>query len=111
MGQERVATIRLKVGMIDPLGKLLPRGRKEQMTAEIADGVATFWFKEGSSTKHFAKVVMALEKKRGANDTAYLERFNKIVTKYPGKTKEDIRDLILRQLKQLGLNAKANLRK
>jgi len=92
--------------MSDPKGLLLPRGVREQLTAEIADGVATFWFQNGRHTKHFADVVIGLEKKRGANDTFFLSRFQKIVTKYEGKTKEEIRDLILSQLKQMGVNAK-----
>lgn len=103
---KRIQTIKLKVGMTDPKGYLIPRGVREQMSAEIADGVSTFWFKNGAITKRFAAIVIGLEKKRGANDTAYLPRPQKIVTKYPDKTKEEIRDLVLLQLKQMGVNAK-----
>lgn len=76
------------------------------MSAEIADEVSTFWFKNGAITKRFAAIVIALEKQRGASDTIYLPRPQKIVTKYPGKSKEEIRDLILLQLKQMGVNLK-----
>lgn len=103
---EKQEIIKVQTGLMDPRGFLLPRGVREQLTAEIADGVATFRFIDGKNTLHFAKVVIGLEKKRGANDTIYLERFQKIITKYPGKTKEEIRDLLLKQLKQLGANVK-----
>lgn len=106
MEGKKVETIRLRVGMMDPLGKILPRGVKEELTAEITDQAATFRFKRGDSTRHFARVVMALEARKNKKDTIYLERFQKIVTKYPGKTKEEIRDLLLNQLKQMGLNAR-----
>lgn len=103
---EKIDIIKLRVGMSDPKGFLLPRGVKETMTAEIADEVATFWFVNGANTKHFADIVISLEKRRGAEDTVYLQRFQKIVTKYPNMKKEEIRDLILSQLKQMGINAK-----
>ena len=106
MVEERVEVIKLKVGMSDPQGKLIPRGVKENMSAEIADGVSTFSFKNGRITKRFAMIVIELEKQRGANDTIYNQRLQKIITKYPDKTKEEIRDLILSQLKQMGINAK-----
>ena len=92
--------------MRDPKGKLIPRGVNETLQAEIADEVATFWFKDARTTKRFAMTAIELERRRGANDTAFLDRFQKAVTKYPGKTKEEIRDLILNQLKEMGVNAK-----
>ena len=103
---ERVEVIKLKVGMRDPKGKLIPRGVSEVLQAEIADEVATFWFKDARTTRRFAMTAIELEKRRGANDTIFMERFQKAVTKYPGKTKEEIRDLVLNQLKEMGVNAK-----
>ena len=103
---EKADIIKLSVGMADPKGILIPRGLRERLTAEIAEGVATFRFKDGNVTKRFAKIVIGLEKKRGASDTIYLERFGKIVTKYPGMSKEEIRDLLLKQFKQMGINSK-----
>lgn len=98
--------IKLKVNMRDKKGKMIPRGIIETLQAEIADGVATFRFKDSKTTKRFASFAMEMEKRRGANDTAYLPRFQKAVTKYEGKTKEEIRDLLLEQFKELGVNAK-----
>lgn len=103
---ERREIIKLKVGMRDPKGKLIPRGVFEQLTAEIADEVATFQFKDWRTTKRFALVSIELEKKRGTSDTIFIERVKKAVTKYPGKTKEEIRDLLLQQFKQMGASYK-----
>lgn len=98
--------IRLKCKMSDPQGKLIPRGVVEELTAEIADQVAIFYFRNPRTTKRFAELAMALEKKRGADDTRYIERVKKAATRYSGKTKEEIRDLLLKQFKQLGVNTK-----
>lgn len=103
---DRVEIIKIKTSLRDPKGILIPRGVTGILNMEIANEVATFWFTDSSITRRFAKVVIALEKKRGANDTVFLERFQKIVTKYPGQTKEDIRDLVLSQLKEMGANIK-----
>jgi len=99
-------SIIIRCNMQDPRGVFIPVGLVDQMTAEIVDEVATFRFKNPVVTKKFATFAMAAEKKRGANDTVYIERVQKAVTKYPGKTKEEIRDILLEQLKQMGINAK-----
>lgn len=103
---ERQDIIKIKAGMSDPKGLLIPRGVREVIQIEIAPEVATFWFKDGRITKRFAMTEIALEQKKGEVNTVFLERFQKAVTKYPGKTKEEIRDLILSQLKQMGANVK-----
>lgn len=103
---ERIKIIKLRIGMRDPRGKLIPRGLNETLTAEIADEVATFYFKDSRTTRRFANIAIKLQKKRGGVETVFIERFQKAVTKYPGKDKEEIRDLLLEQFKQLGLNAK-----
>lgn len=105
---EKQEIIKIKTDMRDPRGLLIPRGITGHLTMEIADQIATFWFTDSGLTRRFAKIVIGLEQRRGANDTAYIERFGKIVTKYEGKTKEEIRDLILSQLKQLGINVRKN---
>lgn len=106
MTGEKVPIIKLKASLGDPRGILIPRGMIGHLNVEIADQVATFWFTESRITRRFAGVVIRLEKERGVTDTVYMERFNKIVTKYEDKTKEEIRDLILSQLKQMGANVK-----
>lgn len=103
---EKKEIIKLSAGMRDPKGILIPRGVNEQLSAEIADEVATFRFKDGRTTKRFAAVIIKLEQDKGEHNTVYFERMGKIITQYPGKSKEEIRDLVLSQLKQLGANAK-----
>ena len=96
----------VKCSMSDPKGILIPRGVIEQLTIEIGDQVAVFRFRDGRTTKRFGELAMKLEAKRGAKDTLYLERIGKVLTKYEGKTKEEIRDIILNQLKEFGVNLK-----
>lgn len=103
---ERLEIIKINATLGDPKGILIPRGVMGKLTMEIADEVATFWFTDHSITRRFAAVVMKLENARGAKDTIYLERFQKIVTKYVGKSKEQIRDLVLLQLKTMGAHIK-----
>lgn len=92
--------------MNDPKGKLIPRGVMETLQVQIADQVATFWFKDGRTTERFAKTAIALEKEKGKLNTIFLPRVQKAITKYEGKSKEEIRDIILNQLKQMGANLK-----
>lgn len=103
--------IKIQASLSDPKGVLIPRGVIGKLTVEIADEVATFWFSDSRITKRFAAVVIKLERDRGAEDTIFMERFRKIVTKYPGEKKENIRDKILLQLKQLGANVKKTRQK
>ncbi|MBM3191437.1 MAG: hypothetical protein FJZ63_02120 [Chlamydiae bacterium] len=99
---EKVDIIKIKARMADKDGKLIPRGVLELLSIEIADQVAVFHFKDGKTTERWAKLAMALEKERGADDTRYIPRLQKAITKYPAKKKEEIRDLILKKLEQLG---------
>lgn len=103
---ERQNVIKIKAALRDPKGFLIPRGITGHLNIEIVNQVAVFWFTDSAITKRFVTVVIGLEKKRGANDTNFMERFQKGITKYPGKTKEEIRDLLLNQLKQMGANVK-----
>lgn len=102
-----VPIIKLQASVSDPRGRLIPRGVQETLTVQIADQVATFYFKDGRTTERFAKTAIELERRRGANDTVFIKRTQKAITKYEGKTKEEIRDIILQQLKQMGVNARA----
>ena len=102
--KERIIILRVK--MRDPKGVLIPHGVTEELTAEIADEVAVFHFRNSSTTRRFALTAMRLERARGANDTAYIERIGKATTRYKGLKKEEIRDLLLKQFQQMGVNAK-----
>lgn len=88
--------------MQDPHGRLIPRGVIETLNVEIADGVAIFRFKDGRTTERFARVAIELDKQKGLNNTAWVARVQKAITKYEGKTKEQIRDLLISQLEQMG---------
>lgn len=99
--------IRIKAGMSDPKGKLIPRGVQEQITIEIADEVAVYFFRNKNVTKNFATIEIEGDKSRRiVQRTFYLDRTGKAVRKYPGLKKEQIRDKILQQLKELNIKAK-----
>lgn len=92
--------------MSDPQGKLIPRGVMEELTVEIQDEIAVFYFKDPRNTERIAKLEISLQKEKGQIDTIYSERMKKAVTKYEGKTKEEIKLIILEQFKKLSLNIK-----
>ena len=92
---------------MDPRGRLIPRGVREQITIEIADEVATYFFKDRRVTKNFATIEIEGDKAKGIDQrTFFIDRAGKALRKYPGKTKEEIRLDILKQLKELGANVK-----
>lgn len=95
-------TFVIECSMQDPKGILIPRGVIEQFHADIANEAAVWYFRDSRTTKRFVQVLLKL----GNKETAYLDRVGKAITKYPGKTKEEIRDQVLKELKQLNLNAK-----
>lgn len=103
----RLKIIKVKAKLSDPKGQLIPRGIIENLTIEIADNVATYFFKDRRTTKRFALIEIEGDKKRGLEQkTFFLERWGKAIVKYPGKSKEEIRNIILEQLNKLGINAK-----
>lgn len=108
---EKQEIIRLKIDFLDPKGYLLPRGVRVKLTAEIADEVAVFSFDKPQFMKKFATVIIALEKKRNATDTKYIERMQKTITQYPGKKKEEIRDILLEQFRQLGAKGREDVKR
>ena len=92
---------------MDPRGRLIPRGVREQITIEIADEVATYFFKDRRVTKNFATIEIEGDKAKGIDQrTFFIDRAGKALRKYPRKTKEEIRLDILKQLKELGANVK-----
>ena len=106
MEKNKQNIIKLRMRMQDPKGILIPRGVIEELTIEIADEVAIFYFKDSRTTKRFADLEIKLNEKKGITDTIFLARIGKATTQYKGKTKEEIRDLLLEQFKQMGLNTK-----
>lgn len=101
-----VNRIKITCNMSDPQGKIIPRGVREVFTAEIVDNMAAWYFRNPKTTELFVRIENAHKEK--GKDTKYLERIKKAITLYDGKPKEEIRDIILKQLKQLGLNAKVH---
>lgn len=107
MENQNVKIIRIKAGMSDPRGLLIPAGLQEQITIEIADQVATYWFKDRKVTKKFAIVEMNEDQDKGKPQTTFfIDRVGKAIKKYEGKSKEEIRNIVLEQLKQLNANVK-----
>lgn len=98
---EKIEVIKLSCKMQDPNGRLIPRGVIETLSVDITDGVAVFHFMDGRTTERFAKVAIELDKQKGLDNTRWLPRVQKAVTKYEGKSKEEIKDLIVSQLKQM----------
>lgn len=105
--EEKIKIIKLRAGMSDPKGILIPRGVQEQITIEIADGVATYWFKDRKTTKKFAMIEIDGDLEKGKEQTTFfIDRVGKAIKKHEGKTKEEIRDLVLKQLEELNIKAK-----
>jgi hypothetical protein len=89
--------------MSDTKGYLIPRGVNAKLKATIADEVAVFFFSDRNITDRFARIVIALERNQGKDNTIYHAHMHKIATKYPQKTKEEIRDHLLKQFQELNL--------
>jgi len=102
----KLKVINLKLNMQDPKGIMIPKGVKETLTVEIFDGSAVFSFKDVNTTRRFALFAIAHEAKRGVRETFFIKGLGKATTGYKGKTKEEIRDLLLDQFKKMGLNNK-----
>jgi len=105
--EEKTKIIRIQAGMSDLKGILIPRGVQEQITIEIADEVATYYFKDSRVTKKFALIEIEGDKVKGKPQTTlFIERVGKAVKRYPDKGKEEIRDEILEELKKLNAKIK-----
>jgi hypothetical protein len=98
-----VEIIKMNVGMADPKGVMIPKGVIENLSIEIFDEFAAFHFKDHKTTERFANLAMKLEHEKGKRDTLYSERLKKSVTKYEGKKKEEIREILLKQFKNMGV--------
>lgn len=95
--------IKLRVQMKDNKGILIPMGVVETCSVEIADEVAMYSFKDGRTCKRFALTAIELDKKKkGESDTVWIERLQKALTRYKGKTKEQIRDELVKVFESWG---------
>lgn len=104
---EKEKIIKIEAGMADPKGRLIPRGVQERLTVKIASEVATYYFKDNRITRKFAMLEIEGDKAKGKDQTIFfVERAGKVIKKFPGKTKEEIRDEVLEQLKKLKANIK-----
>jgi hypothetical protein len=93
--------------MKDPNGIFIERGSIEDLTIKITDNAAVFYFKDPKVTRKFADFEINANKKYNKPaTTSFSLRTQKAITMYEGKSKEEIRDIILDQLKQLGVNIK-----
>lgn len=97
----------IKLSMSDPKGVFINSGRKANLTIECVDGFAVFYFDDSRVTERFAKFEIEADKRVGViGKTRYSSRIGKATTSYPEKTKEEVRDIILAQLKKMNLNAR-----
>lgn len=108
---ERTEIIKLKFGIAGlkgPDGKwIIPPYLKGELICDIADEAAVFYSTPDSRIAEIlARIEIREETKKGYNDTVWFERGHKAITKYEGKKKEEIRDLLLKQFKQMNLKAK-----
>ena len=95
--------IGLRINIADKTGRLIPHGVTETVNILIIDGLATFRFKDGRICKRMASVSSELEKKNNAPETTiWIERLQQALTKYPGKSKEEIRDSLVSQFEKWG---------
>jgi hypothetical protein len=91
----------------DPKGFFIKNNATETLTIIINDGMAIFYFSNFKSTANFANFeIQANIKYNKPKNTRLDLRRKKAYTLYPNKTKEEIKDIILNQLKQLGINLK-----
>ena len=99
--------IKITSGMSDPSGRLIPHGVSARLTVLITDGLAVFSFNPVYLARRFANVEIQLSKEKGeACNTRYMSRVQKVITTYPGKSKEEIKDIIEDQLKKLNEGVK-----
>lgn len=103
---DEIEIIKIRCGMRDPQGKLIPRGINEIVTVEIADGIAIFYFKDPRITKKFCDIAMELENRRGVKNTNWHTRLQKAITVYSGRSKEEIKKIVLDDFAKLNLNVK-----
>ena len=93
--------------MSDPKGVFIPAGHSARLTVECIEEMAIFYFDDSRITERFARFEIEADKKKGMSGrTSYSFRLGKAVTKYPNKSKEEVRDIVLGQLKKMNLNAK-----
>lgn len=99
----KVEIIKIKAGMSDPKGKMIPRGVNETLRVDITDELAIFYFKDPRTTKRFALLEIEMNRQLGKeNNTIWNERTKKCLTRYPNKSKEAIKEIILTQLNIMG---------
>jgi len=102
-----VKVIELKTSMSDPSGRLIPFGVSAKLRVLISDGLAVFSFNPVFLAKRFAVVEIQLSKEQGEKcNTRYVQRLQKAITVYPGKSKEEIKDIIESQLDELNKGVK-----
>lgn len=79
-------------------GGVMPQGTEEILTMEISDGVVALHLQHAGFTRALAK--------RECQDgvpSVYAERLQKCISKYPGKAKEELINLMMDRIKGLGV--------
>lgn len=102
-----VDVVKLEAGLSDPSGKFIPLGVNAKVSVIISDGLAIFSFNPVWLAKRFAMIEIELCKSKGLPiNTVFHARTQKSMTVYPGKTKEEIKDIIRSELDRMNSNVK-----
>lgn len=99
-------SIKMRIRMYDKTGKFIPKGLTEFVNILIVDGFASFQFDHAQVCKKFVAFAQEKQTYKSPEQTVYNERAQKAITKYNGKNKEEIHEIIKNQLKLMNLNAR-----
>lgn len=96
----------IQAQMKDKKGILIPKGVIAYLTCEIYEGKAVFQFNDWRITYKFAMLAIAEERKNGEEKTFYSQRLQKALTNYEGKSQEEVKDIVIKDLNKIGVKIK-----
>lgn len=95
--------ITLKLILGDKTGKLIPSGVTETLRCEIVDELCLFRFNDSRTTRKFVMLDNEISSQKGElKRSIFNVRLSKGMTSYPGKKKEEIKELLMVTFKQWG---------
>lgn len=98
-----VDAITLKLVIADKTGKLIPGGVTETLRCEIVDELCIFRFNDSKTTRRFVNLDNEITKEKGEiSRSLFNQRLQKGVTHYPGKKKEEIKELLMQTFSKWG---------
>lgn len=90
--------LKISIKLSGGKNSIIPAGLIENLTILIIDEKASFHFEHSNITK-----LLSQRQKKDGFDSKYVERLQKTLVNYPGKTKEQILKLIKENLEELGV--------